>query len=81
MGSEMCIRDRFDNNEKETGMTIHYVNEKYDEGHIIFQTSVALAATDTPDIIASKVLELEHRHYAQVIEEVILGRKKRLYRV
>ena len=61
----------FDNNERTSGMTIHYVDEHYDEGHIIFQEKVELQASDTPDIIAQKVLELEHRHYARIIESII----------
>ena len=61
----------FDNNETSTGMTIHFVDEQYDEGHIIFQDSVELLPSDTPDIIAKKVLELEHKHYPSVIESVL----------
>jgi len=63
----------FDNNERESGITIHYVNENYDEGQVIFQDKVALDVMDTPDVIAKKVLELEHKHYARVIEEVVIG--------
>ena len=59
----------FDNNETESGPTIHLVNEKYDEGKILFQKAVPLSSTDTPDQIAAKVLALEHAHYAEVIEE------------
>ena len=62
----------FDNNERTSGMTIHYVDEHYDEGHIIFQEKVELQASDTPDIIAQKVLELEHRHYSRIIESIII---------
>ena len=46
--------------ERESGMTIHYVNEVYDEGHIIFQARCALDPTDQPEDIARKVLALEH---------------------
>jgi len=63
----------FDNNERETGMTIHYVDPVYDEGQIIFQASTALDVMDTPDVIAAKVLKLEHEHYARVIEEVVIA--------
>lgn len=61
----------FDNNERESGITIHYVDENYDEGKVIFQEKVALEVTDTPDLIAQKVLALEHKHYPSIIEEVI----------
>lgn len=64
----------FDNFEKETGITIHYVNEAYDEGQIIFQKSVSLASMDTPDIIAQKVHQLEHEHFPTVLENVILNK-------
>jgi len=58
-------------NETETGMTIHWVNEKYDEGGIVFQASCPVLPTDTPEEIAKNVLQLEHKHYAKVIEQVI----------
>jgi phosphoribosylglycinamide formyltransferase-1 len=54
--------------EKETGITIHQVNEKYDEGKILFQASTALASTDTPETIANKVHALEYKHYPEQIE-------------
>lgn len=58
-------------NEPETGITIHYVNERYDEGDIIFQARCPVASTDTPADIARKVHELEHRHFSRVIEEIL----------
>jgi phosphoribosylglycinamide formyltransferase-1 len=58
--------------EEESGMTIHYVNEHYDEGTIIFQAKCTLQITDSPEDIAKKVLQLEHQHYPKVIESVIL---------
>ena len=58
--------------EAESGMTIHYVNEQYDEGAIIFQAKCSLQSTDSPDDIAKKVLQLEHQHYSEVIENLIL---------
>ncbi|TYP99590.1 formyltetrahydrofolate-dependent phosphoribosylglycinamide formyltransferase [Tenacibaculum adriaticum] len=61
-----------ENNEKETGITIHYVNEKYDEGAIIFQEKIAISSEDTPEIIAQKVHLLEYKYFPKVIEEVIL---------
>ena len=57
--------------EKESGMTIHYVNEHYDEGNIIRQERVALSPSDSPQAIADKVLALEHRFYPQVIEQLL----------
>ena len=62
-----------DNNESETGITIHYVNENYDEGAIIFQAKTLLNKEDTPDRIAEKIHVLEQRYFPKVIEEVILS--------
>ncbi len=55
----------------ETGITIHYVNERYDDGAIIFQASCPVLPTDTPDDIARRVQILEHQHYPKVVEQLI----------
>lgn len=60
-------------NEKQSGITIHLVNEKYDDGSILFQATCPLSEEDTPEQIAKKVLKLEHQHFAPVIEKQILG--------
>lgn len=57
--------------EKETGMTIHFVNEKYDEGNILFQAKVGIREVDTAADIQKKVLKLEHQYYSKVIEELV----------
>ena len=62
-----------ENNEKETGITIHYVNENYDEGAVIFQAKTALNSQDTEETIAKKIHLLEQRYFPKVIEEVILA--------
>lgn len=51
-----------------SGITIHYVNEHYDEGQIIFQASCPVIKEDTPDTLASKVHALEYEHFPKVIE-------------
>lgn len=56
----------------ETGITIHLVNEHYDEGRILFQDRCYLTVDHTPEEIAGFVHQLEHRHYPRVIEEWIL---------
>jgi phosphoribosylglycinamide formyltransferase-1 len=61
------------NKEKETGITVHYVNENYDEGSIIFQKNIALAGTETPEEVADKIHELEQRYFPEVIEKLITG--------
>ncbi|MEL6836889.1 MAG: phosphoribosylglycinamide formyltransferase [Bacteroidota bacterium] len=57
--------------ETESGMTIHYVNEEYDEGQIIFQASCPLIPGEAAENIAQKVLSLEHQHFAPVIEQLL----------
>ncbi len=59
--------------EKETGITIHYVNERYDSGDIIFQSKVALDVDDTPDTVAAKIHLLEKEFFPPVIEKVLLN--------
>ena len=59
------------NNETESGMTIHFVNEHFDEGNHIFQAKCDLEEEDSPEEIAKKVLVLEHRHYAEVIDKLL----------
>lgn len=60
-----------ENGEKETGITIHYVNEHYDEGGILFQATVSVVDCTTPETIAAKVHELEHEHFSKVIENLL----------
>lgn len=55
----------------QTGISIHFVNEKYDEGKILFQATCTVDPADTPEMIARKVQVLEHRHFPEVIEETI----------
>ena len=54
--------------EKESGITIHYVNENYDEGQIIFQAKCEVLPTDTPDDVAEKVHALEYMFYPEIIK-------------
>jgi len=56
-------------NDTETGITIHFADEHYDEGGIIFQARCAVLPEDTPEDIARNVLVLEHQYYPKVIEE------------
>lgn len=58
-------------NETETGITIHYVNEHYDEGDIIFQAKCPVKKTDTPQDIAQKIHELEHKYLPIITEKLI----------
>lgn len=59
------------NKEKETGISIHYVNEHYDEGGIIFQKNVALTENDTPETVAEKIHVLEQKYFPEIIETIL----------
>ncbi len=56
--------------ETESGITVHYVNENYDEGDIIFQAAVRLDPGDSPEQIAERVLRLEHGNYWRVVRDL-----------
>ncbi len=57
--------------ETESGITIHFVNQKYDEGDIIFQEKCRVYANDTPKTLAQRIHDLEYQHYPRVIEELL----------
>jgi phosphoribosylglycinamide formyltransferase-1 len=57
--------------DKQTGITIHYVNDHYDEGEIIFQDCINILPEDSAESIAKKVHALEYKHFPRVIEEII----------
>lgn len=69
MNVHKAVRDM---NETETGITIHKVNENYDEGEIIYQAKTAVSQNDTPEDIAEKIHQLEQRYFPEVIEHTIL---------
>lgn len=60
------------NKEPFSGITIHHVNEKYDDGAVIFQAKCPVLENDTPESLAVKIHLLEHEHYPRVIEETLL---------
>ncbi len=59
------------NHEKESGISIHKVNENYDEGDIVFQAKCVVDENETPDSLANKIHALEHRYFATVVEEYL----------
>ena len=61
------------NNESETGITIHYVNENYDEGAIIFQAKCEVNKKDTVKVVAAKIHELEMKHFPEVVKKLLNG--------
>ncbi|MDB4334906.1 phosphoribosylglycinamide formyltransferase [bacterium] len=60
-----------DNHEKETGITIHQVNSKYDEGNVIFQAKCEVNPSDSADDVAQKIHKLEYEHFPKVIETIL----------
>ena len=62
--------------EKESGITIHFVNENYDEGKIIKQYKCEVMETETPQTLALKIHELEYKYFPKVIEEIIIENEK-----
>ena len=57
--------------EVESGITIHYVNEVYDDGEVVLQERCPVLSTDTPSELADRVLKLEHYHFPRVIERLL----------
>lgn len=57
--------------EKESGISIHYVDEIYDHGATIFQATCPVLETDTADSLAQRIHQLEHEHYPKVIDELM----------
>ncbi len=60
--------------EKESGATVHWVDEHYDHGNIVAQMKVPVLAADTPETLAERVLEVEHKLYPEAILKIINGR-------
>ena len=60
-----------ENEEKETGITIHYVNERYDEGNIIYQKKITITPEYSPKDIAAKIHLLEYKYFPRVIENLL----------
>ncbi len=57
--------------ERESGITIHHVDEHYDEGHIIFQAKCPVSVGDTPESLAARIHVLEHTYFPEVIEKIV----------
>jgi len=57
--------------EKESGITVHYVNEQFDRGEIIFQARCDVDENETPESLAQKIHKMEYEHYPRIIEQII----------
>ena len=58
------------NKETESGITIHFVNEKFDDGEVIFQAKCNVEPNDSPVDLAIKIHRLEHQHFPLIVEQV-----------
>jgi phosphoribosylglycinamide formyltransferase-1 len=65
-----------ENNETESGITVHFVNQKYDEGKIIFQKKCTITPSDTAETLANKIHELEYNYFPKTIEKIISDAQK-----
>jgi phosphoribosylglycinamide formyltransferase-1 len=72
MYGDFVHRSVKDSGDKQTGITIHFVNEQYDQGTVIFQAKVSVDQKDSIRDIAEKVHHLEYKHYPQIIENLLL---------
>jgi phosphoribosylglycinamide formyltransferase-1 len=72
MYGDRVHRAVIENGDGVSGITIHFVNESYDKGDIIFQARCKVDPSDTPDSLAKKIHSLEYQHYPRIIEEMIL---------
>ena len=59
--------------DRESGISIHHVNPRYDEGNIIFQARCPVKPGDTPDTLAERIHKLEYEHYPRVVESLLQG--------
>ena len=72
MFGENVHRQVLSNGEKESGISIHYVNKLYDKGDIIFQAKCKVEKSDTEESLAAKVHSLEYQHYPKIIEDIVI---------
>ncbi|HQG55664.1 MAG TPA: phosphoribosylglycinamide formyltransferase [Bacteroidales bacterium] len=75
MYGDRVHRAVIESGDSESGITIHYVDEKYDNGDIIFQARCRVEPGETPESLAAKIHELEYKYYPQIIEKLILEAK------
>ena len=72
MYGEKVHRSVLDNKEKESGITIHFVNQNYDEGEVILQKKCHVSKTDSIDSLEKKIRSLEFEYFPKVIEKILL---------
>lgn len=72
MYGEKVHKAVIENAEKESGITIHYVNASYDEGDVIFQARCKVLPDDSPETLAHRIHQLEYLHFPEIIEELVM---------
>jgi len=72
MYGEAVHKAVINNHDKESGISIHWVNKFYDKGDVIFQARCKVEPSDTPVSLAEKVHALEYQHYPKVIEDIVV---------
>ncbi|HOB85304.1 MAG TPA: phosphoribosylglycinamide formyltransferase [Bacteroidales bacterium] len=72
MYGDRVHRAVIENKDRESGITIHYVNNNYDEGDIVFQAKCKVGQSDTPESLASRIHALEYKYFPEIIEKLIL---------
>lgn len=68
-----AIQDAFEAGDEVTGITIHFANEEYDKGPIIFQHEVPVLPDDTLDDLETRIHAAEHEYYPQVLQRIAQG--------
>ena len=76
MYGDKVHRAVLDGNEREGGITIHYVNNQYDEGEYIYQAKYKIEPSDTLEVLKFKGQQLEHLHYPRIVENLVKKLKK-----
>ena len=71
MYGEYVHKAVIESQEKESGITIHFVNENYDEGDVVLQARCPVSREDTPETLAEKIQALEHNHFPVVVDQII----------
>ena len=72
MYGQYVHRAVIENRDKQSGISIHYVNENYDEGAMIFQATWEVKENDTPETLAQRIHSLEYEHFPKIIEQILI---------
>jgi len=73
MYGERVHKSVIENNEKQSGITIHLIDQEYDKGRILYQATCPVLQGDSPELLAARIHQLEYQYYPKIIEETIVG--------